>query len=208
MLREIFDDSEPGDVELVRLPGNHEQMLLWFVKEAEAPKVPLRIWFEIGGDALATELGWRARDALAEPEPFRQALIAALGPSLIERLAELKSHHRSGQYLFVHAGIHPLLGLATLDPDWRRTSYGKILEDFDPLWIRGPFLTHAGPFEDGLIVVHGHTPNDEPELLPNRLNLDTRAFESGRLSAIQIQGGHMRVIQAIGDRRERARGWP
>lgn len=208
VLKAVFGETESDDFERVRLPGNHEQILLWFLTEAENTKVPLRLWFEIGGDVLATELGWRARDALAEPEQFRQALIAALGPSLIERLSELTNHYRSGQYLFVHAGIHPLLGLATVQPDWRRTSYAKTMEDFDPLWIRGPFLTHAGPFEEELIVVHGHTPNDDPELLPNRINLDTRAYESGRLTAVQILGDQMRIIQAVGDRRERAMGWP
>jgi hypothetical protein len=30
--------------------------------------------------------------------------------------------------------------------------------------------------EDLLCVVHGHTPSERPELLPNRINIDTGAF--------------------------------
>lgn len=206
-LNTVFDAAQHDRLELVRLPGNHEQMFLWFLSETTNLQVPLQLWFKNGGKEFAVELGWQMREALAEPARFQREVIDALGSSLIDRLSALSNHFRSGQYLFVHAGIHPLIGLATLNRDWRRVPYGMRAEDLDPLWIRGPFLTHHGPFEDGVIVVHGHTPKDEPELLPNRINLDTRAYESGRLTALQILGDQMRIIQAVGDRREKARGW-
>ena len=51
------------------------------------------------------------------------------------------------------------------------------------LWIREPFL--SDPRDHGLYVVHGHTPLETglPELLPNRLNLDTGAVFGGPLTA-------------------------
>jgi len=56
------------------------------------------------------------------------------------------------------------------------------------MWIRTPFLeAPADAFPAH--VVHGHTPYwegkpepDEPELLPHRTNLDTYAYETGRLA--------------------------
>ena len=51
------------------------------------------------------------------------------------------------------------------------------------LWIREPFL--SDPRDHGQYIVHGHTPVEgrRPELLPNRLNLDTGACFGGPLTA-------------------------
>jgi serine/threonine protein phosphatase 1 len=59
----------------------------------------------------------------------------------------------------------------------------------------------------GVIVVHSHTPRDEPELCSNRINLDTAAYLTGRLTALQLAGYKMRIIQTSGDRHERPAGW-
>ena len=55
-------------------------------------------------------------------------------------------------------------------------------DEEDLLWIRDEFLHSNHDF--GKLVVHGHTPNVSglPELLPNRLNLDTGAVWTGRLT--------------------------
>jgi serine/threonine protein phosphatase 1 len=96
----------------------------------------------------------------------------------------------------VHGGIYPIVPLsAFLGKDWRQLSAD---EDFDPLWIRWPFFGHEGPFENGLVVVHGHTPRDAPELLDNRINLDTRAWESGRLTMAEFDGTRYRITQTHG----------
>jgi hypothetical protein len=55
------------------------------------------------------------------------------------------------------------------------------------LWIRGEFLNSRADF--GKIVVHGHTPVAEPEILPNRINIDTGAFATGRLTCIVLENG-------------------
>jgi serine/threonine protein phosphatase 1 len=67
-------------------------------------------------------------------------------------------------------------------------------EDSDPLWIRWPFFDHAG-LDEGKVIVHGHTPRDEPELLTNRINLDTRAFDSGKLTMAEFDGRRYRISQ-------------
>ena len=44
------------------------------------------------------------------------------------------------------------------------------------------------------MVVHGHTPVPEPEVLANRVNVDTGAFASGRLTALVIDGAEKRLL--------------
>jgi len=61
--------------------------------------------------------------------------------------------------------------------------------DEDLLWIRDQFLNSKMDF--GKIVVHGHTPVDKPEVLPNRINVDTGAFATGRLTCVALNDdGH------------------
>lgn len=80
-------------------------------------------------------------------------------------------------------------------------SYGVALDAQDPydlIWIRRAFLDHAGLFEK--VVVHGHTPHDQPQLLPNRINIDTMAFSTGRLTALVMDGREKRFLVAEGGR--------
>ncbi len=119
-------------------------------------------------------------------------------PERLERFFAMQNHVRLGQYLFVHAGIHPDLGLAMLKRDWSKRPSRWVEEDEDPLWIRGPFLTYEGAHEEGVVVIHGHTPRPDVELRANRINIDTRAYDTGRLTAVQLQGSKLRFIQSVG----------
>ena len=55
----------------------------------------------------------------------------------------------------------------------------------DLLWIRDPFLDSTADF--GKIVVHGHTPTEQPQVLPNRINIDTGAYMTGRLTCVVLE---------------------
>ena len=46
----------------------------------------------------------------------------------------------------------------------------------------------------GKIVVHGHTPTEEPEVLPNRIKIDTGAFATGRLTCLVIDHDQRRFL--------------
>jgi serine/threonine protein phosphatase 1 len=65
------------------------------------------------------------------------------------------------------------------------------------MWIRTPFLQSSGPYPESVAVIHGHTPQQAVGIdHPHRINLDTGAFQTGRLSALVIAGPRMRLVQA------------
>jgi serine/threonine protein phosphatase 1 len=65
------------------------------------------------------------------------------------------------------------------------------------LWIREEFLSSNVDF--GKIIVHGHTPTTGIEVAPNRINIDTGAFATGRLTCLVLEGDLMSVIDTSGD---------
>jgi serine/threonine protein phosphatase 1 len=91
--------------------------------------------------------------------------------------------------LYVHAGIDPYRKLRDQEPETL-------------LWTREPsFLTTLDlPFT----VIHGHTPLPEakPELDGTRINLDTKAYRTGILSAVRAVDGTFSFIQVGGPRFE------
>lgn len=78
-----------------------------------------------------------------------------------------------GDYLFVHAGVRPGVPLQQQQAD-------------DLLWIRGPFL--SGPHGLPYRVVHGHSFRSDYRVtrLPHRIGIDTGAFKSGQLTALEL----------------------
>jgi len=98
-------------------------------------------------------------------------------------MRSLRLFHREGKWLFVHAGIEP----------------GRPLADQRPhtmMWIRDPFLLHEGPFAEGVIVVHGHTPSRLPEVEANRINIDTGAVYGGHLTCAVLTDRLEKFLQA------------
>jgi serine/threonine protein phosphatase 1 len=43
-------------------------------------------------------------------------------------------------------------------------------------------------------VVHGHTPAIEPDIRPNRINIDTGAYATGRLTCLVLEGNEMSFL--------------
>ena len=67
-------------------------------------------------------------------------------------------------------------------------------KDRDLMWIRRKFLDDER--DHGAVVVHGHTPVDEPEVRPNRINIDTGAVYGGDLTCLVIEGTEIRFLKA------------
>jgi serine/threonine protein phosphatase 1 len=162
---------------MVYLKGNHESYALQFLSDPSA----LSEWRQVGG--MNTLLSYGIRPS-AEDDPDEQRKTAAafrnaLPESHVHFLQKLVLSFTCGDFFFVHAGVRPGIPLAQQ-------------HEQDLLWIRDDFLLHE---EDlGKIIVHGHTPRKEAEVRSNRINIDTGAFATGRLSCLVLQGNDIAVI--------------
>lgn len=159
------------------LTGNHESMLLAVL----AGDLDWDIWLGHGGAETLFSYGVPSRD-FAGPgrdEALRAAVLAAIPAAHLDFLRGLAARHEIGDYFFCHAGIRP--GVA-LD----RQSFD------DLIWIRDEFI--QSPLDHGKRIVHGHTPTMQVERLPNRINVDTGAYLTHRLSCVVLEGETARVI--------------
>jgi serine/threonine protein phosphatase 1 len=188
-------------LEVYNLPGNHEQLLMACLRSSGGEQAGvIEAWLDNGGRAVARELGCELSSGDARSRAkLLDAVRGALGDRRIDQIFALRNHLFVGGYLFVHGGVNPAIPINMfLAQDWRDPCSD---EDSDPLWIRRPFFGHEGLYE-GKVVVHGHTPREAPELLSNRINLDTRAFESGRLTMAEFADGKFRITQTHGRARK------
>ena len=62
----------------------------------------------------------------------------------------------------------------------------------DLIWIRDEFLWDGRDL--GVVVVHGHTPAPQPEVRPNRINVDTGAVFGGPLTVLALEGTDYRFV--------------
>jgi serine/threonine protein phosphatase 1 len=161
------------------LKGNHEAILLDFLEDSWR----LEHWLMNGGDATMRSYGVdteRLAQQGAAAEAWRQAFADALPGTHLRFFRSLQLSVTFGDYLFVHAGLRPGVPLAAQS-------------EADLVWIRGPFLNHAEPFDK--IVVHGHTPGPQPVTRQNRIGIDTGAVFTGRLTALRLEGGARKFLQ-------------
>jgi serine/threonine protein phosphatase 1 len=161
------------------LKGNHEALFEAFLRDPSTADH----WRRLGGletlHSYGVDVGrlMRGRDY----EIAAQDLEAAMPPAHSDFLASLRGPLTAGRYFLCHAGVRPGVPLARQSED-------------DLLWIRDEFLDSKTDF--GKIVVHGHTPTEEPEHLPNRINVDTGAFMTGRLTCAVLEGAEVRFLSA------------
>lgn len=160
------------------LMGNHEEMLLDALEKEEV----LRHFLRFGGKE--TLLSYPI-----DPEEYTRADLAetialmrrAIPEDDLAFIRQFEDRIQLGDYLFVHAGIRPGVGIEE-----------QTLSDLR--WIREPFLSHAG--SHGPLVIHGHTIADDPQVLANRIGIDTGAYRSGCLTALGLQGEDRWLIEA------------
>lgn len=180
VIEHVMALRDSGVYEVHALKGNHEEAFLRFLGEAEFGPA----WAQHGGAETLTSYGVKAPTPRADDEQWVEAhasFVQAVPVSHQQFLSSLELTASFGDYLFVHAGVRPGIKLAD-----------QI--EHDLLWIRGDFLKHRKRFEKR--VVHGHTPATAPEILPNRICVDTGAYASGLLTAIRLLDGQETLIQA------------
>jgi len=177
--------AQQGVFEVRALMGNHEQTMLSFLDNPEAGAA----WVEFGGAdtmtsyGVARPIGRVDQDAWLTIQASFQTQVPASHVAFLQAL-ELSATY--GDYFFAHAGVRPGVPLDRQTPE-------------DLMWIRNDFLSQ--PHRLPCVVVHGHTPDEEPFIGPDRINIDTGAYATGVLTAVRLIEGSPVVLQARKSRR-------
>jgi serine/threonine protein phosphatase 1 len=179
--REVLDRliERANGHEMVALKGNHERLLLDFLDEPEV----LESWQHLGG--LETLLSYGLTPSIRNDREGQAKLAEKLNDVFPDAhrqfMKNLRLSFTCGDFFFAHAGVRPGIALPSQQED-------------DLLWIRDPFLSCKEGF--GKVVVHGHTPVLEPEVECNRINIDTGAYVTGRLTCVVIEQDKLMLLEA------------
>jgi len=169
--------APPPELDAVFLLGNHDKVLLDFLEDPSL----FGAWREFG--ARETLLSYGVVPPLFEnQEAFVRAcdaFRAALPDAHLRFFRTLQLSAEIGGYVFVHAGVRPGVDLGRQSAE-------------DMLWIRGDFLDSSADF--GAVIIHGHTPTEQPVVRPNRIGVDTGACMTGQLTAVVLEGSGYRFL--------------
>lgn len=182
VVRLLSELSSDTGIEWHFLKGNHEETMVKFLTD---PTVGAQ-WCEYGGEATLRSYGLRVPDLKHRIGAWAR-LSADLAHKLTPRervfLEEQELSLSLGDYFFAHAGARPGEPLDRQSPA-------------DLMWIRRSFLDSPVEFER--VVVHGHTPTAQVHVDHRRIGIDTRAYDSGILTALRLSGRDRLILQAIG----------
>ncbi|MEL6960637.1 MAG: metallophosphoesterase [Pseudomonadota bacterium] len=160
--------------DLICLMGNHEEMMLKFIDD---PARHGAHWLRYGGLQTLASFSVTGVAETSGPEALKAArngLQAAMGPELEVWLRSLPSSWQSGNVAVTHAGADPALPLAQ--------QHDRVLR-----WGHSDFV--KSPRTDGLWIVHGHVIEEAPQHAAGRINVDTGAYATGRLSWVTLADG-------------------
>jgi serine/threonine protein phosphatase 1 len=162
---------------MVLLKGNHESYASRFLRD---PTV-LGEWRQLGGLQTLVSYGLSPSVNADDNEAgeLSRRFAAILPDSHARFFSGLNASFSCGDFFFVHAGVKPGVPL-----DRQREE--------DLLWIRDDFLLHEEDF--GMMVIHGHTPVRDPDFRDNRINIDTGAYATGKLTCLIIEQGGMALL--------------
>lgn len=161
------------------LMGNHEEVFVSACRKSD-PKVT-RFFLRIGGEA--TVLSYpitRAEYMTLDMEQLTERLDTLVPREHVEFIESFEDQIIIGDYVFVHAGIRPGVPLS----DQKQS---------DMRWIREEFIDQRGDLEK--VVVYGHTIYEEVEERGSRIGIDTGAYDSGKLTALALEGGERWFLQ-------------
>ena len=151
--------------EVICLKGNHEAMLLDCTQSHD--RGTWQMWCGNGGVATLQSLGLPSMLGPTEPRDLERRV----GGSRLRWLRSLPLSYQWQDILFVHAGIRPGVPL-------------EQQRETDLLWIRDSFLECED--DHGVLVIHGHTPMEAPDIRFNRIGIDTGAVFTNRLTAVVL----------------------
>ncbi len=159
--REVVDVLLALPYRCVFLMGNHEKMLLDYLAGNDGG-----VYLPNGGLATLQSYGGD---------------FANIPPGHLSFFRALRPMYETPEYLFVHAGIRPLVPLDKQDVE-------------DLVWIRQEFFQFVGRFPKP--VVFGHTPLRQVLLTHDRIGIDTGCVYGGKLTCLKLPSRE--VIQVAG----------
>lgn len=159
--RQVVDYLLTLPYRCVFLLGNHEKMLLDFLEGIEP-----ELYLTNGGMATLQCYG---------------GIPPIIPPAHLSFFRSLRPMYETPGYLFVHAGIRPMVPLAEQD-----------LEDL--IWIRHEFFQFIGRYPKP--VVFGHTPLRHVLMAQDRIGIDTGCVYGGKLTCVRLP--EREIIQVAG----------
>ena len=167
----------PFPTPYIGVRGNHEQL---FERFMDNPSIAHQ-WRRWGGLETLHSYGIPVADVSAGKgyDEAASALRTAIPHEHLQFIASLQPFVTVDQYYLCHAGVRPDVTLADQNTQ-------------DLMWIRDEFLNSEVQFEK--LIVHGHTPCEWPDVRSNRINIDTGAFMSGRLTCLVLDGEQGRFL--------------
>ncbi|MCF8486631.1 MAG: metallophosphoesterase [Rhodobacteraceae bacterium] len=185
-LQEMTETTGPF-FETICLMGNHERMMLDFIDD------PVRNgarWLSNGGDKTLESFGLssdrfvRNNDSEGETSvdnhplvALRDALLNAMPKGMHDWLLERPLMWTEDRLAVTHAGAKPN---ARMDQQSEKHL----------LWGHREFRHRRR--DDGLWIVHGHFIVSEPVVAAGRIAVDTGAYHTGRLTAVQLNADGLR----------------
>ncbi|WP_075290732.1 metallophosphoesterase family protein [Pararhizobium arenae] len=158
------------------LAGNHEEVMLDFLNNPSSD----HRWLDFGG--LETLYSYGIHKLPGSRQAIRNVLLSHIPQEHISFLETLPSLISVPGLCLVHAGIRENVSL-------------EEQVDSDLLWLR-PRPTEGNSASRNFTVVHGHTPVPDVEMIQGRINVDTGAYLSAKLSAVRLSKGEApQVIQ-------------
>lgn len=176
---ELLASATANDERMMALLGNHDEGFVDFLANPRDAE----LFLGFGGFDTAASYGvvLDVVDEAALLDSHRR-LVAAVPESHLMFLRDRPRSAAFGDFFFCHAGVRPGVALDSQAPH-------------DLIWIRREFLSHPGLYDK--VVVHGHTPVGRPEIMANRVDVDTMAYDTGRLTALVVEGREKRFIEAV-----------
>lgn len=154
----------------VFLAGNHEEIFLRVL--AAEPGVAYD-WLGFGGDNCVESYGLNPSAlSVMDEQAIADLLMRTIPARHIDFIKGFADTVRSGDYVFVHAGIRPGI------PIDQQSSH-------DLRWIRNEFLNDGK--DHGFMVIHGHTISHGVDERVNRIGIDTGAYQTGALTALALE---------------------
>ncbi len=175
LIDRIIEETADPAIEWRAVLGNHEDAMVAFLDERSSGQS----WGRHGGATTLTSYGVATPESAEGWATAREELRAAVPAAHDAWLRQLSHYIVEGELVFVHAGLR-----AGVPLDKQRMK--------DILYIREEFL--SAPVDGGLLIVHGHTPQDEAYGAPGRICLDSGAYATGVLTAARFDGGPIKLL--------------